>query len=590
MYYSDDIVSEVRSRADIVDIVGQYVALKKSGSAYKGLCPFHGEKTPSFSVNPRLQIFHCFGCGKGGDSIRFIMEYENLTFPEALRKLAEHVGVKLPEQKMDAMQAKNHDIKVRLLEINKAAAIFYCNLLRSPKGKLGLNYLKGRALSDDTLRSWGLGYAGQGKDTLYTYLRDKGYNDEILRESGLFTYTERGVYDKFFNRVIFPIMDSNNRVIGFGGRVMGQGEPKYLNSPETRLYEKSRQLYGLCYARRTREKAFILCEGYMDVIALHQAGFTQAVASLGTALTEEQCTLMKRFVNAVILTYDSDNAGIRAARRARGLLKAADLDARVIDLKPWKDPDEFIRNEGHDAFEKRLETARNAFLWECDMVKAEFDLNDPADRTRYTDRLAEMLLEFREPIEQDNYIRAVAREHMLPYEDLKARTAHFDRQKKEKESPLKGRVYLQSDFKDRERDQKKKRAANDPLLKSEIQLVTWLSEKQELIPAVRELISPEDLDDPVLQKVLSQVFEKTPVNAILDSFRDDDAVYRRVVTLFNGDLLPEEADEYSLKRGLEDVIRNIRMNRLDQEIESTLDAVRLQALFDMKTELQNLKL
>ena len=258
MYYSEELIEEIRSRNDIVDVVSGYVKLKKKGSTYFGLCPFHNEKSPSFSVNGQRQIFHCFGCGEGGNVYSFLMKYENYTFPEAVRVLAERAGIELPQVQQSAEERQRNSLKADLLEINKEAALYFFHLLKSEKGKQGYDYLRKRGLSDETIVKFGLGYAQNYKDDLYRYLKEKGYRDETLKESGLFTYTERGVFDKFFNRVMFPIMDINNKVIGFGGRVMGEGEPKYLNSPETILFDKSRNLYGMNYAKNSR-KGSLFC-------------------------------------------------------------------------------------------------------------------------------------------------------------------------------------------------------------------------------------------------------------------------------------------------------------------------------------------
>ena len=307
MRYSDDIIEEVRSKNDIVDVVSQYVKLTRKGSSYFGLCPFHNEKTPSFSVTPGKQMYYCFGCGAGGNVFNFIMEYENFTFGEALKYLADRAGVELPKIEYSKEVREKAKEKSELLEINKQAAQYYYYQLRTEKGAAGYQYLSGRGLTDETMRSFGLGYSDKFSDGLYRYLKSKGYKDDRLRESGLFNVDERhGMYDKFWNRVIFPIMDVNNRVIGFGGRVMGDGKPKYLNSPETKIFDKSRNLYGLNVARKTRKNYIILCEGYMDVISMHQAGFTNAVASLGTALTSGHASLLKRYTQEVLLLYDSD--------------------------------------------------------------------------------------------------------------------------------------------------------------------------------------------------------------------------------------------------------------------------------------------
>ena len=586
MFYPEETIQELRSRADIVDVIGQYVNLKKKGANYFGLCPFHGEKTASFSVNPRMQIFHCFGCGKGGDVIKFIMEYENLTFPEAVKKIADDVGYKLPEIEQSSEQKKNTDLRIKLLDINKKAAVYFFNALRSPVGQNGMNYFRKRELKDETLRSWGLGYADQTRDGLYQYLKNAGYDDDILHESGLITFSEKGVYDKFFNRVMFPIMDSNNRVIGFGGRVLGEGEPKYLNSPETKLFDKSRNLFGLCYAKRSRKKFFILCEGYMDVIQLHQAGFSNAVASLGTALTEQQCRVLKRYVNDILLTYDSDGAGINAAKRAMPMLRAVGINTKVINMRPYKDPDEFIKAMGVEKFQERIDDAKNSFLWLIDVLKQDYDLSDPAGMTQYTNEVASRLSEIKEPIERENYIKAVAREQMIDYDSLRKLVNHMGDLLERKNSPLNERIYNHTSFTQKEKSKKKETA----LQKSEKQLITWLQEKPELIPRVREYILPEDLSDPSMQKVISMVYTETPANEILDSFRDSEEEYEKVAAMFNGNLLSDDIDEYEFKRGLEDVIRNIKLTSLNTKIENEIDPHRLTELFKQQSDLQNLKL
>ena len=364
MRYSDDMIEEVRVKNDIVDVISQYVKLQRKGSSYFGLCPFHNEKTPSFSVSPAKQMYYCFGCGAGGNVFTFIMEYENFSFGEALKFLADRVGVELPQIEYSKEAQAQANLRSSLLEIQKAAASYFYYNLRRENGKTAYHYLKNRGLSYETMKKFGLGYSDKYSDDLYQYLKKKGYSDELLLESGLFQADERkGIYDKFWNRVIFPIMDVNNRVIGFGGRVMGEGMPKYLNSPETKIFDKSRNLYGLNIARTSRKKQLIICEGYMDVISMHQAGFTNAVASLGTALTSGHASLIKRYTDEVLLLYDSDEAGVRAALRGIPILRSAGVKSKVVDLKPYKDPDEFIKAEGPERFEERLSKAMNSFLF-----------------------------------------------------------------------------------------------------------------------------------------------------------------------------------------------------------------------------------
>ena len=366
MYYPEELIEEVRTRNDIVEVISGYVRLQKKGSNYFGLCPFHNEKSPSFSVSPGKQMYYCFGCGAGGNVITFLMEYENQTFPEAVRTLAQRAGIALPEAD-DSKEARQADSRrAKLLEINKEAAKYFYYQLRTERGSVGMEYLRKRELSDETMNHFGLGYANKYSNDLIQYLKSKGYSEDLIRDAGLCNVDEKhGMYDKFWNRVMFPIQDINHRVIGFGGRVMGDGKPKYLNSPETEIFDKSRNLYGLNFARTSRKGNVILCEGYMDVIAMHQAGFTQAVASLGTAFTSGQASLLRRYANEILLSYDSDGAGVNAALRAIGILKEAGMTGRVINLEPYKDPDEFIKALGGEEFQKRLVMRRTAFSLSC---------------------------------------------------------------------------------------------------------------------------------------------------------------------------------------------------------------------------------
>ena len=419
MYYPEEVIEEVRTRNDIVDIISGYVKLQKKGSNYFGLCPFHHEKSPSFSVSQSKQMYHCFGCGVSGNVFTFVMEYENYTFREAVELLADRSGVKLPKMEYSKEAKAQADLRAALLEINKMAANYFYYQLKQPQGQQGCQYLMGRGLTEQTIRRFGLGYSNKTSNDLYQFLRSKGYEDSILKKTGLVTIEERGARDKFWNRVMFPIMDVNNRVIGFGGRVMGDGEPKYLNSPETKLFDKSRNLYGLNYARLSREKFILLCEGYMDVIAMHQAGFTNAVASLGTAFTSQHAALLKRYTDQVVLTYDSDGAGVKAALRAIPILKSVGMSVRVLNMRPYKDPDEFIKNLGPEAFRQRIAEARNSFLFEIDTIRQQYSMEDPEQKTAFYNETARKLLEFPEALERDNYIQAVAREYFINYEDLK---------------------------------------------------------------------------------------------------------------------------------------------------------------------------
>ena len=420
MYYPDEVIEEVRMKNDIVDVISGYVKLQKKGANYFGLCPFHNEKSPSFSVSPGKQMYYCFGCGAGGNVLTFVMEYENYTFQEALSHLADRAGVDLPKMEYSKEAREQAEHRARLLEVNKLAANYFYYQLKQPQGKLGYEYLHDkRGLLDDTIIRFGLGYSNKTSDDLYRFLKGKGYEDGFLKDTGLVTLEERGGRDKFWNRVMFPIMDVNNRVIGFGGRVMGDGEPKYLNSPETKLFDKSRNLYGLNYARTSREGFLLICEGYLDVISLHQAGFTNAVASLGTAFTSQHANVLKRYTDQVILTYDSDGAGIKAALRAIPILKEVGMSIKVLNMKPYKDPDEFIRNMGAEAFRQRIKEAKNSFLFEVDVLRQGYQMDDPEQKTRFYQETAKKLLQFGEALERENYLQAVAREQMIPADELR---------------------------------------------------------------------------------------------------------------------------------------------------------------------------
>lgn len=591
MYYPEEIVEEVRSRNDIVDVISGYVKLQKKGSNYFGLCPFHNEKSPSFSVSPQKQMYYCFGCGAGGNVITFLMEYESYTFPEALKVLADRAGVKLPEVEYSKEEQAKADRRSVLLEINKLAANYFYYQLHQPQGKIGYEYFQSRQLSDDTIRRFGLGFANKTSSDLYQYLRSKGYGDDILKDTGLVTVEERGTHDKFWNRVMFPIMDVNNRVIGFGGRVMGEGTPKYLNSPETLIFDKSRNLYGLNYARTSREKYILACEGYMDVIAMHQAGFTNAVASLGTAFTSQQAALLKRYTDTVILTYDSDGAGIRAALRAIPILKEVGISARVLSLKPYKDPDEFIKNMGADAFRERIREAQNSFLFEVDVLKRDFHLEDPEEKTRFHNAVARKLLEFPEALERDNYIRAVSQAQFIPYEDLKRLVNRLGMQagmQPSRTPKTSGEGY------GREADTRKKKEKDDGIRRSQRLLLTWLIERPELFEKIKGVVDAEDFKEPLYHQVAQMVFEgheKGNLNpaAILNHFINDEEQYKEAAALFNASLQESLNNEEQKKAFLETVLK-VRKNSLDEASRKATDIGQLQQIIREQAALKTLKI
>lgn len=555
-YYSEELIEEVRSRNDIVDVIGSYVKLHKKGSTYFGLCPFHNEKTGSFSVTPGKQMYYCFGCGAGGNVFTFLMQYENYTFVEAMKALAERVGIDLPEHEMTDQQKREADKRTILLEVNKEAAKYFYTLLRNPRGQKAYEYFKKRELSDETMQRFGLGYSDQYSNDLYKYLRNKGYEDVILKESGLVKIDEvRGGFDKFWNRAMFPIMDVHNRVIGFGGRVMGDGEPKYLNSPETRIFDKSRNLYGLNIARSSRKDYMLLCEGYMDVIALHQAGFNNAVASLGTALTSGHASLLKRYTKEVFLTYDSDNAGKKAALRAIPILKEVGIITKVINMRPYKDPDEFIKALGAEEYQKRIDNAQNSFMFEVWVLEEEYDMNDPESKTAFYNEIARKLLVFSEELERNNYIQAVADKYKIAFDDLRKLVNNLAIKEGivRKPTPIKKRV------------QEKKQ--EDGMKKSQKLLLTWLIENVRLFETVKGLITPEDFTEDlynrVAQMLFSQYEQDGSVNpAKIVSCFENEEEQREIAGFFNTSIQEVESRS-DMEKAIKETIIRIKNNSIN---------------------------
>ena len=533
-------------------------------------------------------MYYCFGCGAGGNVFNFIMEYENYTFGEALKHLADRAGVELPQIEYSKEVREKAQERAELLEINKQAAQYFYYQLRTEKGAQGYQYLTGRGLSEETMRKFGLGYSDKFGGGLYQFLKSKGYGDDRLRESGLFNVDERhGMYDKFWNRVIFPIMDVNNRVIGFGGRVMGDGKPKYLNSPETKIFDKSRNLYGLNVARTTRRKYLILCEGYMDVISMHQAGFTNAVASLGTALTSGHASLLKRYTQEVLLLYDSDEAGVRAALRAIPILREAGVNSRVVNLRPHKDPDEFIKNLGAEAFEERLEQASDSFMFRVSIAESEFPMEEPQGQNRFFERCAEMLLELKDELERNLYIEAIVKKYRGQYgisvEDLRKRVNTLAL----KGTPAERRI--QPKKSQEGAPKKKKDSASDQAQKL---MLTWIVTYPKIFDKVAQYLTPEDFVVPLYREVAQMLFsqrEEGEVNParLLNSFTDSEE-QREVASLFNATIhleTPKEQDQ-----AFADTLLRIKTESLAERNRNwnPTDMAGLQEIIKAKKELEEL--
>ncbi len=567
MYYSDEIIEEVIGRNDIVDIISGYVHLKKKGSNYFGLCPFHNEKSPSFSVSQPKQMYYCFGCGAGGSVLTFLMEYENYSFKEALETLADRAGVKLPEEGRTVREKKQELLKRKILEINKWTANYFYYQLRREQGKGAYHYLCNRGLKEETIKGFGLGYANKYSDDLYRYLKQKGYDDETIRESGLMNVDEKhGMYDKFWNRVIFPIMDVNNKVIGFGGRVMGEGSPKYLNSPETKVFDKGRNLYGLNRARRSKRNHQILCEGYMDVIALHQAGFDQAVASLGTALTHGQASLMKRYTEEVLLTYDSDEAGTKAALRAIPILRDGGIMTKVIHMEPYKDPDEFIKHLGPEEFEKRVANAENSFFFELRILEQGFQLKDPQEKTKFHTQVAKKLAQFEEEIERENYLQAAAEKYHIGFEQLRRLVNAYVA----KEQWIKVGPKPKSGI-NKKKDKPKGSSQSQKLL------LTWMMEEPNIYPVMKGYIGPEDFTENLYKKVAKQLFdqlEQGEINpgAILSHFEGEEE-QREVASMFHTHL-EKINSKTEREKALKDLLIKVKKYSLEQKTKDASEGLK----------------
>lgn len=556
MYYPDELIEEVRMKNDIVDVISGYVRLQKKGSSYFGLCPFHNEKSPSFSVSGIKQMYYCFGCGAGGNVITFLMEYENAGFQEAVKMLADRAGIKLPEMEYSEEVRRKESRRAKLLEINKEAAKYFYYMLRSPKGKVGYQYLAKRELSDETMKKFGLGYADGAGSDLTAYLRSKGYEDELIKESGLIGFDEkRGMHDKFWNRVMFPIQDSNHRVIGFGGRVMGDAKPKYLNSPETMIFDKSRNLYGLNFARTSRKGNIILCEGYMDVIAMHQAGFTQAVASLGTAFTTGQASLLRRYTEEVLLAYDSDGAGVNAALRAIGILKESGLRGRVINMQPYKDPDEFMKNLGAEAFQERIDQAENSFFFELRILEQNYNMNDPESKTAFHREVAKKLCSFEEEVERENYIESVAEKYHIGFDNLRKLVSGYA-----------ARTGLVQPVTRPKPTVTKKDTPEENTKKSQRLLLTWITEEPEVYQKIKPYIGAEDFTEELYRNVAKRLFEDLDQGrfnpaAIISTFEEEEE-QRAVAEIFNTKLT-EITTQQEREKALHDIVYAVKNNSFE---------------------------
>lgn len=590
--YSEELIDRVRDATDIVNVISRYVTLKKTGKYYMGLCPFHSEKSGSFAVDQERQMFYCFGCRESGNAFGFLMKYENYTFPESVEALAKEAGIALPQTELTAAEKKKADERSRLKELQKEACYYFYAILRSEKGKVGMDYFRKRQLTEETIKRFALGYAPAAASGLYQYLKSKGYTDEELGKSALFVFDERnGVRDRFWNRVMFPIMDANLNVLGFGGRILGEKSekiPKYLNSSETVIFEKKRNLYGFQYARHSKRDSFLLCEGYMDVISLHQAGFDHAVASLGTAFTEQQAMLMYRYKKKIYLTYDSDDAGVKAALRAIPILKKIGFSVKIVSMQPYKDPDEFIKNLGAGEYEKRIREAELSFFFEVEQEKKKYELSDPEQKTKFDTRLAIMLLGFSQELERENYLKAVVERYRVSESGLR-QLMHENAKKVKTTEEI---IYE----KERNKQQRKQLSHEDAIRQAHALILKWLVEDVTLFEKTKGILRAEDfIDEPyhTFAKYLYEQYETTGTiqpAALTNRFEELKEQEEIVAIFFTKDTVQpdRELDREELEQAFNENLKRLKKYQIDKLSENLSGKQELLELIQKKKALETM--
>ena len=520
-YYSEELIEEIRSSNDIVDVISQYVILKRSGRNFFGLCPFHKEKSPSFSVSPDKQIFHCFGCGVGGNVIHFVSKIENLGFKDTLEMLANRVNIQLPE--LDGYDSDvNAKLKSRLYELNQATATFYHENLYKPSSKEAQEYIKKRKLDNNTLKSFLIGYSGVF-DELYTYLKSKGFSESEILASGLVNKNENGRFiDRFRRRLMFPIQDVRNRVIAFGGRVLDDSKPKYINSAENLVYSKGRHLFGLNLAKNSQKKNLIIVEGYMDCISLYQRGITNVVASLGTALTEAQGWLLRKHSEQVIIGYDADGAGQAATIRGMEILQNLGCDIRILQIEGAKDPDEFVVKYGPERFNKYVENAISLIEFKIKILKKDLNLENANDKIKFLKEIAKLLSKVNSDLEKEIYLDKISKTYNISKDAVQAEI------NKLLYADSKGEKVLEKPFKSFAKKEEPKEAVSEIDKKREDMIIYLLiTYPDKSFNRIKNTIRMEDIQSETNRKIIKKLYEeleKGDINNILDKFEETEEV------------------------------------------------------------------
>lgn len=552
MPFPDSFLQELKLRSDITEIASSYVNLKRHGRNMVGLCPFHGEKTPSFNIYTENGSFYCFGCGAGGDVITFIMKIENLDYVEAVKFLAQRAGMEMPENTYDDSLSK---LRMRIYEANREAARFFHATLLSQRGQSGLNYLRGRALSDRTIRHFGLGFADDDWNSLCNHLKNKGFSEYEIYSANLAFKRKNGngIYDRFVNRVMFPIIDLRGNVIAFGGRIMTDEKPKYLNTSDTPVFKKSENLFSLNNAKSSGTRTLILCEGYMDVIALNQAGFTNAVATLGTALTNEQAVLMKRYADEVIICYDADGAGQKATARAIDILRNAGLPIKILTVPSGKDPDEFIRSKGENgpaAFKLLIEKCGNDIEYRLMKLKENYNLNTTDGKVAFLNEAVKIVATIESPIERDVFASKLCAELEIDknaFLEQISKVKRRDRREniKKETRQIQAELNGQSDKINREH-YKKPRSSS-----AEEALLVYLINNPDYANSISERVTPDEFSNSLIKRYYEYVLSKIksgyePLTSVSSDFNSDEVsyLYKLISTTIPAASTREAVEEY----------------------------------------------
>lgn len=588
MLYPQELIDEIRTQNDIVSVISEYIALKPKGSSYFGLCPFHNESTPSFSVSADKQFYYCFGCGESGNVYSFIMRMENCDFPEAVKRLADRAHISLPEPEYSAEAARAERLKQQIYEMHRAAGRYYYAALHSRNGERALKYLNERGVKEEIQKRFGIGYAPSGRDHLCRYLKEKGFSTDAMIKSGLVMVSKdgKGLYDRFFNRLMFPIFDLQGRPIAFGGRVIDKGEPKYLNSPETVVFNKSRTLYGMNFAKAARKKEIILVEGYMDMISIYQAGFPNVVAGLGTAFNNDHARTLRKLADSVILLYDSDEAGTRAALRAIPVLVNNGFDVKVTQVKGAKDADEFIKKYGAEAFGKLIVDAVSHITFRIGCAGKNYNLENADHRVRFAEEAAKILADVANDIERDVYTKETAAVCGIDEAALRSRISRI-RDASESEFLMEAEKKRKRVYSDKEsRDIRPK-----GITEAQKTILSMAVENDKVLKAVFSVLKAEEFEDGVYRTLAERIYNdsvsgRKSVPADLVSCFENIEDQNTAAAVF---AVKNDIDNVSkIEKAVTENVRLIKKNYTDSLLARASTAEEVKRLIDVKRKLDEL--